>query len=149
MRVILGRQVKGVVFDFSTGTGVYSVPCGHMPLSEPLYPPTKQFSFYPSLWFQKHKIIKTYGKTNNRGRVSPSAPGPRLLAAPLLLPSQLCSSYLFVMETHKQLLLLPSSHSTGQELGVCGSFVPKVCYSENELSGPGVGNMWVFSISLF
>lgn len=41
------------------------------------------------------------------------------------------------MGTLEQLLLLPGFLSSGQELGTCGSFFPAVCYSENELSGPG------------
>lgn len=56
---------------------MFSVPKGDT-LSEPLYPSTKQFFFYPSPWFKKCKIIKLYGKTNNGNGQPLRASGPGL-----------------------------------------------------------------------
>lgn len=59
---------------------MFSVPKGDT-LSEPLYPSTKQFSFYP-FGLKKCKIIKLYGKTNNGNCQPLRASGPGLSPGP-------------------------------------------------------------------
>lgn len=114
---------------------MFCVPKGDT-LSEPLYPSTKQFFFYPSPWFKKCKIIKLYGKTNNGNGQPLRASGPGLSQClPPTPHSHLCSSDLFAVGTLQQLLLRPGFCFTVRELGPYGSLSTAACYSGNRLSG--------------